>query len=89
MPEQDPGSIYFITLQGKRVNQLTEELMQVLKENSRRGPPGRERILEDLNALACTTARIIAHCNPEPEVARKFFDRALEVQFGIDQNHSN
>jgi hypothetical protein len=61
-----------------RVEELALSLLLVIRENYRKGPPSRDRVLEGLNALAFCAAHVIKGCGRDP-AATDFFKQAFII----------
>jgi hypothetical protein len=72
----------------ERVKALATEILGDIRDHYLRGPAGRDRVYEALNALAFTAATIL-HGVDSPagaEECTQFFEKALSVSL---QNYSN
>jgi hypothetical protein len=65
-------------LEPARVETLASQLLDVIRAHLRRGPPGREKIFEVLNALAFAAAPIIVGSGEDLLAARSFLDNAID-----------
>jgi hypothetical protein len=65
-------------LDRERVEEITKEILLVIRENYMRGPVSRDRCLEALNALAASAALVIQGSDGPVGEARAFFDKAFE-----------
>jgi hypothetical protein len=64
-------------LDNDRVEFLAKRFMGIVRSHYLEGPTGRDRVLEVLNALACTVAFVLAG---DDDSAQEFFNEALENQ---------
>jgi hypothetical protein len=65
-----------------RMQALASQLMRSTRDHLRRGPIGRDRVFEALNALAVVTALVISGIDvlEDGDEAERFFQEALRRQ---------
>jgi hypothetical protein len=68
-----------LTLDRGRIEKLSVDLMEHIRENYWKGPISRDRVYEALNALAFCKA-VVVQGTGDPKEAQSFFDRALAMQ---------
>jgi replication-associated recombination protein RarA len=64
-------------LDEERIEALAETLLMAIQENFRRGPVGRDRVYESLNALAFATAVVVR--GSDKDKALEWFSQALNI----------
>lgn len=65
-------------MDGARVETMFRRFAGIVNAHYKAGPADRDRVFEVLNALACTTAFVLAQI--EDNEAQEFFNDALEHQ---------
>lgn len=65
----------------ERTEELAKGIMAPIIENYRRGPVGRDRAYEALNALAVAAGTVLAGCH-DPE-AEEWFQTAVTQQIAV------
>lgn len=67
-------------LDRERMEAIAQPILEAIRANYLRGPPGRDRVYEALNVLAACAATVIAGTQDRDgrRQSRAFFDKALD-----------